>query len=1115
MLYQYHSNKIESLAQRLASVIHFEPLSPLKADQVVVESAAMQHWLTTSISQISGIAADIQFPFPAALVWKIYRQQMPTLAKQSCFDRSPLIWRLLSLLDDPLFFDEYPQFQQSALQRYLQAMHSQQERMSFVEQLANLYDQYQIYRPDWLLNWQEGGYLCANSAPWQADLWALLCQLSTNSGQPQDRASIFRQSMGLFPLPQQGAQQVAERLHIFALSGLAKTYLDLFSQLASSIDIHVYCLNPCCLYWQDVQTQKQQLRQRRVQPSLSDYCESDEQGNNELLALLSKQNRDYIALLQEHENVHIEELFVDVMDDDNPSLLRFLQQDMLWLRQKSNISSIAKTAIKAQDQSILFHSCHSPLREVQVLHNQILAFLQQHPHCKLDDIAIMVPDLETYAPALHAVFSTTDKTTFLPYHVAERQSFGDEGIKKSLLLLLTIHQNQFKREDVLALLQEPSLMRAFGFSNHELLQQLIAQLQVRFGLKDDHWHNMSEQKMVSFSWQQARHRLLSSFAHSESNQMDTALLSGISDDVAHEAGLLCLFIDRLMDMAAMTQTKRSLKEHIVYLEKLLDDFFRADEEFEHEQIRQIRAVLEKMQQSIHLAAVDVEIEAGVFVRQLEQQLQLASANHFIKPSVINIATLLPMRSIPFAFIGVLGMNDGEFPRPANMDQLDLMSQHRRAGDRNRREEDRYLFLEVLLASRERCHFSFIGNSQVDNSERYPSLLLAELMKHLDQHYAIDGQESIHTHLLQKHKLQVFDDVYFNQNNEVFYSYDKHALTQARALDQTRTNVNRDVPVFLKPANTGCVHSTATNEHQSFSIQDLVLAFKKPALHLLRHLNLQEQWYLDDDSSEENFAGDGLDHFQALRQVIDGIQTHRQMTAEQLCRAGFIAQSSLGQSEYSVLVTQAQRLLDLCQQHHLIGLDQRKSMDLKLETYQITGELSGFNTGFNQRMAFIGRKLHGGVIVQAWIEHLICQLVCGELSSYLIDDNAVYKLSSIIKSEAEELLFSIVKFYSLSQQQLSWFFPKSSWAYCIEMHTSADEKKAIKALEKSLLGTHYFDGEWQQSDSTYVYRGHDQLMYEPIIAQAEAVFKPLLEYWQMLDPHDNNELSIPHDTELER
>lgn len=109
---------------------------------------------------------------------------------------------------------------------------------------------------------------------------------------------------------------------------------------------------------------------------------------------------------------------------------------------------------------------------------------------------------------------------------------------------------------------------------------------------------------------------------------------------------------------------------------------------------------------------------------------------------INFCTLMPMRSIPFKVVCLLGMNDGVYPRTLPPLGFDLMAQQVKRGDRSRRDDDRYLFLEAILSAQQRLYISFIGRSIQDNSPRYPSVLVTELLEYLEQSYCLPGDEEL-------------------------------------------------------------------------------------------------------------------------------------------------------------------------------------------------------------------------------------------------------------------------------------------------------------------------------------------------------------------------------------
>ena len=105
---------------------------------------------------------------------------------------------------------------------------------------------------------------------------------------------------------------------------------------------------------------------------------------------------------------------------------------------------------------------------------------------------------------------------------------------------------------------------------------------------------------------------------------------------------------------------------------------------------------------------------------------------------VTFCAMLPMRSIPFRVICLLGMDGEAYPRQSKPLGFDYMARYPRRGDRSRRNDDRYLFLEAILSARERLYISYVGQSIQDNTAIPPSVLVSELIDYVDQGFEIPG-----------------------------------------------------------------------------------------------------------------------------------------------------------------------------------------------------------------------------------------------------------------------------------------------------------------------------------------------------------------------------------------
>ena len=67
-----------------------------------------------------------------------------------------------------------------------------------------------------------------------------------------------------------------------------------------------------------------------------------------------------------------------------------------------------------------------------------------------------------------------------------------------------------------------------------------------------------------------------------------------------------------------------------------------------------------------------------------------------------------MRSVPHRVIGLLGLDDGVFPRPSPRDGDNLLLGAPRVGERNPQAEDRQLLLDAVMAAQDHLVITYEG-----------------------------------------------------------------------------------------------------------------------------------------------------------------------------------------------------------------------------------------------------------------------------------------------------------------------------------------------------------------------------------------------------------------------
>jgi len=170
----YHSNQLDLLKTLTSALIARDPLAdPFQPEVVLVQSPGMAQWLQMQLAEQFGIAANVAFPLPATFIWDMFTRVLPDIPKESAFSKDAMTWKLMWLLPEML---TQPAF--APLQHYLTDDGDKRKIHQLAGRVADLFDQYLVYRPQWLESWQCGERIdgLAEAQQWQAPLWARLVE---------------------------------------------------------------------------------------------------------------------------------------------------------------------------------------------------------------------------------------------------------------------------------------------------------------------------------------------------------------------------------------------------------------------------------------------------------------------------------------------------------------------------------------------------------------------------------------------------------------------------------------------------------------------------------------------------------------------------------------------------------------------------------------------------------------------------------------------------------------------------------------------------------------------------------------------------------------------------
>lgn len=1036
-------NRMEDLCDTYVQWLKRYPLGPLETDLILAQSNGIAQWLkqTLAVDEAEGglgIAAGIDTMLPAQFVWQSYCSVLPGLSKQSVYNKQALTWRIYRLLGEWQLEQLAPM-----LRAYVKPDSAPLERLQLAQQLADLYDQYQVFRADWLQLWEEGKNALLDHAGqaismpekyvWQAQLWRLVCTDIRTHQTPEgwsdaNRGELHQRFLQACSVIQTSPAGLPRRVVVFGMSSLPMACLEVLKAIAPFTQVLLFVMNPSEYYWGDMVEGRELLnrhygRQAKRQDMQHIGANELHLYGNPLLASWGKQGRDFLHQFDAWDEPqsyaqHFSRLPQGKVDlfrstsAEGASLLRCVQDDILQLRSADERQALADTSA---DTSLEFISAHNSQREIEILHDRLLDDFASDREGQLQpkDVLIMVPDITAYAPHIEAVFGRyrrqgegpTDQR-YLPYHIADTGDRYANPILGAFETLLSLPTQRMTSVQGLGLLEVEACRQHFGIEEEDL-QQLklwIEGANIRWALSEEHRQDLGLPGQQGHnSWQFGIQRLLLGYATGSAEiWRDIAGLGEVSGLGADLLGRLNAFVNALEYWRQQLVKNNTALAWSEQISDLWQSFFVVNDEQVERLYGRIVGYLQDWQATVAQGQMQDQLFALELVQHaLYERLDQPSLSSRFMSGAINFATLMPMRAVPFKQIWLLGMNDGVYPRQRSFNDFDLIGQYYRPGDRSRREDDRYLFLEALLSAREKLVISWQGRSSKDDAEQPPSVLVSQLRDYLAKGWSPELVKQQTT----QYPLQPFSHAYFAAASQI-YTYAKEwqqatvisPVQQAQSLPTwlpERPLVSKDLVQLLKSPVDALyqqrlqinkpLQANETPQTESFALQGLQ-NWQLSDTAIGRHFDLQNSpsdidQMLQQQSEFWQLSGDLLDgtagQIQAQPQVEALAQLHEQW--QTLVQASSAAPSAVVlDRHYGVLDT--------------AGEQQHLAVEIMLPNLAIDYHLQQAQQVLVQASkAKKNNAKQWRNLCQAWVQHLAAHQYCQHsVSTYVLTPEGSFK-----------------------------------------------------------------------------------------------------------------------------
>ncbi|MEE9253336.1 MAG: exodeoxyribonuclease V subunit gamma, partial [Pseudomonadales bacterium] len=700
----------------------------------------------------------------------------------------------------------------------------------------------------------------------------------------------------------------------------------------------------------------------------------------------------------------------------------------------------------------------------------------------------MIPDIERYAPFIEAVFGAPPPARRIPYAISDRGAHRETPLIEGFLRLLRTPSLRFGASEVLSFLSLPAVLRQFELTegDFEQLSYWVASAHVRWGRDTGHWQALdlpTESSAVQpNTWAFGLDRMLLGYAMEESAGPFGEVLpvEGVEGQDAALVGILCEFLSRLERVVGEFCRPASASEWAVRIARLLESFFEPDLD-EEVALREVRRLAREFDSLATDTGFDESLSLDVVRAYFDERLKLPPIPARFLAGEVTFCTLMPMRTVPFRVVCLVGMNDQDFPRRLQPFGFDLMARHPRKGDRSRRLDDRYLFLEAVMSAGERLYVSYTGHDQRDNSDKVPSVLVSELIDYLELAFMIEGETSdrhteaaakLRAHLVTDERLQPFSRAYYDEDPALFtyepmWSPVPGTSVPGTAVPGTISRVPRVIEVPL---------------------DELTRYFRDPCRYFLRRLGVRLELAEEEENDDEPFRVGNFDTYwvkhDALETALEGEPLEDWTARERL--SGLWPMGGIGDELLARTREQIEAYMGAAGELLRIPSEARE-LRLRLGRVELSGRIEHVtDIGL---LYFRAGRLTSRNRMDVWIEHLMNCASGVARPAYLVDEE---KGECMVRLGVEAARVQLAKLVDIYLEGLAVPLPlfiRTSTTFAERMAKYNDPQRARRAArgvwEQEYRDAHVARLFAYDAIDDASFREHAELVYLPMFWAIEA------------------------------
>lgn len=1011
MLSVYKSRNFKALVNHYIKITAATGRSLFAKQVVVVPNMVIGRWLKQCLAAHAGISANLDPVLPASYSWGLMRQVIADLPERSDFDAQVMQLSIFKALQDIVFTRDFPR-----LHHYL-AQCTEADAMVLAGKVSRIFDHYQVYRGDWLKNWEnrESGEALlglGEDEVWQQALWMRLNKATTHGYRSKLEETL------LAAIETQKTK-LPQKIFVFGVANLPSNFIKILNALSVNCEVHLFAF-------------------------------SAQEGGDIPAEVKHWHQTGY----EFYEQLNSPDIGLEAAPSTQ-GVLTNLQNFLVG--KKSEFVGTGK-------QKLLTVNCFSAMREVEALHDYLLQLFTENPQLVAGDVLVALPDLENYSPFIRAVFDADDSK--IPYVINGSLTAVESPLINGLTALLEIPRWRFTREQVMVLARNRLIKMRFNLSDDDLdkIDHWLDDSGVRWGIDAAHRADLGLPKSAEHTWRAGLDRILLGAVLPKKMDADLPLFRGVLPVDELEGGLTIVlsqfvsFCEKLFSWREALKEAYSLDKWRENIQGLLSDFFIVDELEEQTEL-QLLGVLDELTNHAEQSKLTEKLSNNSFQVLLSDRISTTQRAGRMA-GVVTFSSMNNLAGVPFKHVCLLGMNYDAWPTQQREPGFDLLqnqpSAGRRCGDRSRGNDERYLTLQLIMSAQDGLYMSYVGRNIHNGEPIPPSVMVSELLDCCNR----AGESCSGLKITEyQHGMHVYSAGNFTPET-MLQSHDEHWVQVARKVGRGQKTLP---PLFTQALeNTEAVSQIDVDELCSF--------FTNPQNSFLRHaLGIT----LRDDSNEwNNVEPFGLANFTdgAVRSIVlTQTRAGRAETSMIMARASGILPHGLhGEVLHEIEQKAVDKLLGGAAAEFNEPTLEPITVDLHVSGINIIGVLRELRP--QGQLLLLSDNLYPYQKIQLWLKHL---LLCCVNPPGIRCTTKILSLGGMLVfdpiEDAQSRLAGWLRAYCGGLTKPLPFFAKVSFAYAETVEN--DQNSALSEAQAMWEDGFIYEGVGSKPANQFLYRGH--------------------------------------------